>query len=49
MPHIPDELIIGRIKNRMYGDGELNHTQASAQMSACDRDGVDDFRPNFIG
>ena len=33
----------------MQGDGQLDHAQTGAQMSARDRNRIDGFLPQFVG
>ena len=48
MSNIPYQLIFRRIENMMYRNGELNYTEARAQMSARNRDRVNNFGAHFI-
>ena len=49
MAYIPDELIFGRVKDVVYGNGEFNNTKARAQMTARDGHNVNDFGAHFVG
>ena len=46
--YIPDNAVVGCIKNMMQRNGEFNHTKASTQMSPSHRDGVNQFGSEFI-
>src|SRR5688572_6473289 len=41
MANVPDELIIRRVEHFMQSDGELDHAQAGAKMTAGHRHRVD--------
>ena len=45
---IPDDFVLGRIKNRVQSDGHFNNTQTCAQMPARHRNSRDCFGPQLI-
>ena len=47
MPHIPDNLILGRIKNPVQGDSQLHYPQIGSQMSTVLVHRAYDKFPNF--
>lgn len=49
MPHIPNQAIMRRIKNRMESHRELDHAQTRPQMPAGFGDALDQFRAQLIG
>ena len=49
MPHIPDDLVPGAVKDIVEGDGELHHSQAGGQVPAGLGHGGDDLLPDFLG
>src|SRR5687768_6342066 len=42
VPDIPHQLVVRRIKNMMECNGELNHSEAGPEVSAFDRNHVND-------
>src|SRR6187551_2233627 len=46
---VPDQLVIGRIKNVVKGHREFDDTEARAEVTACDGDRVDRFSAQLIG
>ena len=48
MADVPHELIVGRIKNVMQGDGQFDNSQTSPEMPAVHRNIVNDELPKFI-
>src|SRR5262245_2910964 len=49
MTDVPDQFVIGGIKDVMQCDRQLDHPKACSKVSARDRDRVDRLRPQFIG
>src|SRR6185312_13613146 len=48
MADIPDQLVIGCVKNVMESDRQFDDTQARSEMSSGDGDCVDGFGTQFI-
>src|SRR2546430_7905606 len=48
MTNIPNQLIVGRIKNIMQSYGKLYHAKACAKMPAIDRDIINNKMPKLI-
>ena len=49
VPDIEDETVVGRIENLVNGNGQFDHAKACAEMTAGDRDGIDELGAQFIG
>ena len=49
MSHIPDQLILWKIKHIVQGKCQLYHTQIGCQMSACLTYCLDQKAPDFLG
>ena len=49
MPHIPNQPVIGRIKQIMNGNRQLDHTKASAKMATGNRHRINHLGAQFIG
>src|SRR6185295_3780253 len=49
MADVPDQFVIGGIKDVMQCDRQFDHPEACPQMTARDRDRVDRLRAQFIG
>ena len=49
MTDVPDQLVIGRVKNVVKCHREFDDAEASAEMTAGDSDRVDRFSAQFIG
>jgi hypothetical protein len=49
VPDVPDQPIVRRIKDVMESDGELDHAEAGAQMTARHADRIDCLLPEFVG
>lgn len=50
MPHIPDELIIWRVKYIMQRDRQLHHSQTRSEVTISNlRDNIDDILPDLVG
>src|SRR5579859_1123732 len=48
MPNIPDQQIIGRIKNSVQSYRQFDDAQVRGQVAALDRNLFDDFTANFL-
>jgi hypothetical protein len=46
---VPDQLVIGRVKNVVKGHREFDDAEAGAKMTAGDCDRIDRFSAQFIG
>ena len=49
MPHIPDDLVPGAVKDIVEGDGQIHHSQAGGQVASGFGHGGDDLLPDFLG
>jgi hypothetical protein len=49
MANVPDQAIAGRVEDVVDGRRQFDDTEAGAEMSAGDRDGVDGFLAQLIG
>ena len=49
MTNVPDQFVIGGIKDVMQCNRQFDHSEACPQMTARDRDRVDRLRAQFIG
>src|SRR5262245_35374352 len=47
--NVPNQLVIGCVKNVVKGDRKFDHAETRAEMTAGDSDSVDRFRAQFIG
>ena len=48
MANVPDQFVIGGVKDVMQRDRQFDHPEACAKVAACDSDRVDRLRPQFI-
>src|SRR5262245_32603394 len=46
---VPDQLVIGCVKNVVKGDREFDNAEARTEMTAGNSNGIDCFRAQFIG
>ena len=49
MSHIPDQLILWKIKHIMQSKSQLHHTQIGCQMATCLTYTLDQKAPDFLG
>ncbi len=47
--HVPDDLVLGGVKDVMQGDGEFHHPQAGGEVPAGHGDRGDDLVANLPG
>ena len=48
VPHIPDQFVLGEIKDVVDGNGEFNRTETGCQVSPGPRDDLYDNFTNFF-
>ena len=48
VPDIPDQAVVRRVEDVMQPDGQLDDAETGAEMAAGDRNGVDQFRAQFV-
>ncbi len=49
VPNVPDNSIVGRVKDMMKSNRQFNNAQTGTQMTAGDGHRVDGLRPQFVG
>ena len=49
MADVPDDAVVRRVEQIMQRNGELDHAEAGAEMTAGDRHGVDRLLTQFVG
>ena len=49
MPDVPNQLVVRRVENLMYGERQLDHAKPRAEMSAGNGDGAYRLVSEFIG
>ena len=49
MPHVPHELVGGRVEDRMQGNRQLHHPKAGADMPTRARADIDQTITNVLG
>src|SRR5215510_11612240 len=47
--NVPNQLVIGCVKNVVKGDRKFDHAETRTEVAAGDSDSVDRFRAQFIG
>ena len=48
MANVPDQFVIGGVKDVMQRDRQFDHPEACSQVAACDGDRIDRLGPQFI-
>ena len=49
VPHVPDQLVLGRVEHIVDGDGQFDHAQPGPKVPARSADRVDHLGAQFIG
>ena len=49
MSDVPDQTVFRSVEDPVQSHRQLDDTEPGAQMAACDRNGIDRLRPQFVG